>query len=128
VRADNDARRWIDVKQIGVFLAGMPPLLHDIVRDTIANQTDMQLVGDLSVGDSVVDTLKNREIDVAIVGAREPDDATRTDELFLSSPRSKVLVIATSGRSAVMYQLRPHKRPLGDVSPQSLLDAIRQDL
>jgi DNA-binding NarL/FixJ family response regulator len=116
------------VKQIRVFLAGMPPLLHDIVRDTLTNQTDMQLVGDLTAGDSVVDTLKNCEIDVAIVGAREPEDATRADELLLSAPRSKVLVIATSGRSAVMYQLRPHKKPLGDVSPQSLLDAIRRNV
>jgi DNA-binding NarL/FixJ family response regulator len=118
----------MELKRIRVFLAGMPPLLHDIVRDALMGQTDMQLVGDLSAGDGVVHALENREIDVVIVGARQPEDSAVANELFASSPRSKVLVIAKSGRTAVMYQLRPRKRHLGDVSPQSLLEAIRHEL
>jgi DNA-binding NarL/FixJ family response regulator len=118
----------MELKRIRVFLAGMPPLLHDIVRDTLTNQPDMQLVGDLSAGNTVAHALKNGDIDVMIVGARQPDDSAVATGLLQCSARSKVLVVAISGRKAVMYQLRPHKRSLGDVSPQTLLEAIRRDL
>ena len=118
----------MELKRFRVFLGGMPPLLHDIVSDALKNQADVHLVGDLSAGDAVVSALRNDTIDVVIVGARQPDDSALVTEIFASSPQRKVLVIATSGRSAVLYQLRPHKRTLGDVSPQSLLEAIRRDL
>lgn len=116
------------LKRIRVFLAGMPPLLHDIVRDALRNQADMELVGDFGEGDAVSTALKNGDVDVVILGARQPDDYAIAGRVFIDAPRSKVLAIATSGRSAVMYQLRPHKKMLGDVSPQSLIDAIRSDV
>jgi hypothetical protein len=34
-------------------------------------------------------------------------------------------MLAISGRSAVLYELRRHTTTLGDVSPQRLLAAIR---
>ena len=34
-------------------------------------------------------------------------------------------MIAISGRDAVMYELRPHKTPLGEMSPTRLIEAIR---
>jgi DNA-binding NarL/FixJ family response regulator len=117
----------MESKRIRVFLGRMPPLLHDIVKDILTDQPDLQLIGDLSAGDGVVDALNSDEIDVMIAGAFQPDDPAPASEVFLSSPRTKVLVIATSGRNAVMHQLQPHQRQLGEVSPQSLLEAIRGD-
>ena len=127
VREPMTSRGQKESNRIRVFLAEMPPLLRDIVRDTLTNQPDVKLVGDVRAGDAVVDALTDGAIDVVIVGARQPDDSTPVGALFRSSPRSKVLVIATSGRTAVMYELRPHKRELGDVSPERLLEAIRRD-
>jgi DNA-binding NarL/FixJ family response regulator len=106
----------------------MPPLLHDIVRDTLVNRTDMEVVGDWSQGPAVRGALKDADVDVVIIGARQPDDDALASQVFLEAPFSKVLVIATSGRTAVMYQLRPEKRLLGDVSPQSVIEAIRGDV
>ena len=42
------------------------------------------------------------------------------------APRISVLVIAASGRTAAMYELRPHRMPLGEVTPAGLIAAIRR--
>jgi hypothetical protein len=45
--------------------------------------------------------------------------------LLSSAPGMRVLMIATSGDAAVMYELQPRKLPLGEVSAASLVAAIR---
>jgi hypothetical protein len=37
----------------------------------------------------------------------------------------KIIVIATDGRTAFLYELQPHSVPLGEVAPSSLITAIR---
>jgi hypothetical protein len=41
-------------------------------------------------------------------------------------PSTRVLAITLAGGRGHLYELRPHRVPLGDVSPQGLLDAIRR--
>ncbi len=113
-------------QKIRVVLAEMPPLLRDIVRDAVASHADIEIVGDLDGRNGPLRAVEG--VDVVIVGARQPDDSALAGEVFRTSPCTRVLIIATSGRSAIMWQLRPHKAPLGEVSAASLLAAIRADV
>ncbi|MGH7516498.1 MAG: hypothetical protein ACREOC_03375 [Gemmatimonadales bacterium] len=63
--------------------------------------------------------------DVVIIGARRPDDSGAATRVFGASTGQLVLAIALNGRSAAMWQLQPHKVPLGEVSAKSLVAAIR---
>ena len=103
----------------------MPPLLHDIVIDALTGQAEIEVVRDLGEEDGVVGALSDGKVDVVIVGARQPEDSSLAARVFRASPHSKVLVIATSGRNAVMHQLSPVKRTLGELSPHGLVEAIR---
>jgi hypothetical protein len=50
------------------------------------------------------------------------------DELLSTCPRSRVLAVATDRRQSVLYELRPHERLLGEMSPGALLAAVRDRL
>ena len=70
------------------------------------------------------ETLEEHDADFVITGADvlRPDDV---DALLEARPRMKVLAVVGDGRDAFLYELRPQKVPLGEVSPHTLLEAIR---
>jgi hypothetical protein len=105
----------------------MGGLLHDIVRDTLAAQPDMKVIGDAHDGGDLNPMLQAGNVDVVVVGAPRPEDFAVAIPILLTSPRIKVLAIAISGRRAMLYRLRPHQIPLGDMSPQDLVGAIRAE-
>jgi DNA-binding NarL/FixJ family response regulator len=111
--------------RIRIVMAEIPRMTRDIVRETVANEPDMILVGEYSERAAFLESLAADGADVVIFGTSEPGDSALPRQFFLTSPHIKVLMLAISGRSAVMYELRPHTTTLGDVSPQRLLEAIR---
>jgi hypothetical protein len=87
----------------------MPQLLRDLVEQRIAAQPDMELGG--RVPEPSAD-----DPDVIVSGSGSGLLAVRA--------RPKVLGIDDSGR-ACLYELREHAVPIGDVSPDQVVDAIR---
>ena len=62
---------------------------------------------------------------VAIVGLSSDTMTAMYDDVLFENPRLRLLAVTGDGRSAVTYELRPHKTPLGDASADTLLGAIR---
>ena len=98
-------------------------MLREIVRDSVTRQRDMEVVGEFGRREEFLRAVEG--IDVAIIGAREPDDSTLARQVLRASPSTRVLIVAMNGGSAVLWELRPHKVRLDDVSPESLIKAIR---
>lgn len=122
------ASGWFLLK-IRIFLAaGMRRLLHDIVKDALTNQSDIELVGDSHEGDELHPKLVAGEVDLVIVGTERPGDATSGNSILFTSPQVKLLAIETDGRRATIYRLRPQQLSLGEMSPQELLGAIRNEM
>jgi hypothetical protein len=92
-------------------------MLRDIVEEAILKQSDMELIADALELSSTPD--------VAVVGTTEPEESSDATTLLAQWPRSRILMIAIGGHDAVMYELRPHKTRLGEMSPARLIDAIR---
>ena len=114
--------------KIRIFLAeGLQRLLHDIVREAVATQPDMEVVGDSYKGQELHQMLAAGDIDLVIVGAHQPEDITSVTSILYASPQVKLLGIETDGRTATIYRLRPHQLSLGEMSPQELLAAIRTE-
>jgi DNA-binding NarL/FixJ family response regulator len=108
-----------------IVLVELQPMLREIVRDSVTRQADLEIVGDYGKTDEFLEAVKG--VDVAIIGARQPDDSTLAREVLQASPSTRVLLIAMNGGSAVLWELRPYKVRLDDVSPESLIRAIRAD-
>jgi hypothetical protein len=107
------------VSAIRVLLDDIPPLLRGIIVDALADRAEVELLA----AESFVRS-PGEHIDVILVGVTDPTDLRRAECLLSEWPRARVLLVARSGRHAVMYELYPHSTVLGDLSPSTLVTAI----
>jgi hypothetical protein len=47
--------------------------------------------------------------------------------ILTALPHARVVAVAANGRSAALYVLRPQRQALGEISPKTLVDALRQE-
>jgi DNA-binding NarL/FixJ family response regulator len=103
----------------------MPQLLGDIVKEVVAREPDIEVVGEVAnVGDGFGLAVERTRADVVLcrrAGSGLPDIL---GELFEEHPHLAVVAIDAGDRTGSVYQLRPACSPL-DVRPQGLVDAIR---
>lgn len=109
------------VKRVRVLIREIPPMLHSLVVEALGGQSDVELLHD---DDSNAPEL--RDVDVLLIGASDPNDLEHARALLSQWPRTRILVVSSSGRDAVMYEWYPQKLVLGDVAPRTLLNVIRQ--
>jgi chemotaxis response regulator CheB len=108
---------------IRVGLTNLRPRLRDIIIDAVTNESDIELV-DVDLNSEP--DLERLHVDVLIVGTSEPHDDAIPSRLLSIAPRMRVLMVATSGISAELYQLTPQRKPLGHVTAADLIGAIRR--
>jgi len=107
---------------IRILLMNLRPRLRDIIVDALNNESDLEFtVGELKY---------ERDLgyvsgDVLIVGIAEPNDTEVPLRLLSMVPDMSVLMISISGETAAMYQLRPYRKSMGNLTAQSLMAAIR---
>ena len=112
------------MQRIRVMLAEMPGLLHDIVRTTLESESDLELISSdapasrTGLSDSIGDA------DVVILSADAPP-LDHYESVLREHPALRMVAISNRGRHAFLYELRPHRQALGELSPASLLQAIR---
>jgi hypothetical protein len=112
------------VEKIQVALLDLPRMLESIIFDLVAAQPDMEVVQPSSGWVDEV-SAEPASVDVVLVGGGTPtEDVLR--RLLAARARLRVLAVAADARSGVVYQLLPRELELGDISPTSLLGAIRQ--
>jgi DNA-binding NarL/FixJ family response regulator len=115
------------LKRIRVLLAGMPPLLRDVLQHVVAAEADMAVVGRLD-DDDLLAAARQARADVILVGRGangERKERAEFARLLRGRPRLKLLAIASNGTTAALYELRPRRIPLGNMSAESLCRAIR---
>jgi hypothetical protein len=68
--------------------------------------------------------------DVVVVGLATGSDLPIVSALFARWPQAQVMTVLASGEGGVVYEMRPHERMLGEMSPagivETLCDAVRQ--
>jgi len=112
------------LKPIHILLAGVPPLLVDILHHIVSSESDMAVVGRVS-GDDLLAAAQRTRANVILIGQTGKESPDQYDELLLGHPRLKVLTIAEDGKTGSLYEFRPHRVPLGEMSADVLCAAIR---
>jgi DNA-binding NarL/FixJ family response regulator len=106
-----------------IILVGLPRMLNDIVTKIIAEQPDLEVVADVGCASDVAHAVADHDADLVIADPSCTDGAIER----LVGPRSslRLLEVEANGSSACLSELRPHRVPLGEISPERLLEAIR---
>ena len=112
------------MKRIRILVAELPSLMLDVLHHVVGSEPDMAIVGVVNDGDVLAATRRARA-DLVIIGQRPDDGHEDYAQLLLRQPRLKVLAIATTGGTGSLYELRPQRITLGDISARSLTNAIR---
>jgi len=107
---------------IRVALTSMRPKLRDILSDAVAREKDMQLI---PCHTGPVAEVTATPADVLIYEVANPVDAEIPTRLLSSAPRARVLMIAETGDRAALYEMRPTRKILLNVSINQVIDAIR---
>jgi hypothetical protein len=109
----------LEDRRITVVLASMPRLLHDLVKETVEAQPDLELVGEID--EPVLDDCP----DFLVVGVETEELPEAYRELLFACPRMEVVAVTEEARLGFLYELRPQATPLGEISPTVLLEALR---
>ena len=112
-----------------ILLAGMPRMLQDIVEERLRAQPDMQIVGTLdasgATASALSSTLDEHGADIVILGLHDETIARSYEPLLFDHCRLRLLAIVGNGRDAFIYELKPNRTPIPEVSAEELLDVIR---
>jgi len=99
-------------------------LLLDSLQHIVASEPDMAVVGRVSARDSAAAARRSRA-DVVVVGQDGTVEADATACRLVRQLGLRVLTITDDGKRGVLYELRPQRIALGDMSADTLCKAIR---
>jgi DNA-binding NarL/FixJ family response regulator len=112
------------VKQIRIVLAGMPMMLLDIISEIVSSEPDLTVVEKIGEGSDVGAAARRVRADVVVV-QQSSDEPQTAEAALLSEQQFRVIALADDGHRGFLYELRPHRVPLGEISAGGLVAAIR---
>jgi len=100
---------------------------REVIEQIIASQPDIHVVGSCDGGGSLSSEVERTGATI-VVATDGSDDLERSCfELLRSQPRVRALALYDEGRASFLYELRPHRVPLGALSPESLIESLRPE-
>ncbi len=114
------------MEPIRVLLGDLPPLWRGVLRQTLVRQDDMIVVGEVDHPFGILLATARTAADVVILALPDSEFPAVCDHLLREYPRIKILAVAADPTRTALYEMRPHRVPIADVSPEELLDTIRR--
>ncbi len=105
-------------------MTDLPRMLDDIIVGLATGQPDLELMrpDDPSAWREAVPGLRP---DVVILADPDEEDLTVCRQLLYEAPELRFLALGGGEDGAFLYALLPARVPLGDLSPEGLLHALR---
>jgi DNA-binding NarL/FixJ family response regulator len=102
-----------------VVLVNLSQMLRELLEEAFAHAPGLDVVA-ASDGCSLAHAACETQAELLVT--ETPDSASgELDELLRRLPRLRVIVLAESGRRAVLVEMRPARVPLGELTPADLL-------
>ena len=113
------------MRRIRILLAGMPRMLLDMIADIVALHAGMMVAGKMQDTADLRAAVRKTRADVVILKEPATGPPQNHQELLYSHPHLGVFSITSDGRHFFLHKLRPVRTALGEVSPESLVQAIQ---
>jgi DNA-binding NarL/FixJ family response regulator len=109
-----------------VVVVGLHGILREIVMHLLGKQPDIEWVVVNEPAEDLPALVRRKAPEVVVLGQTDDELPRVGVRLLRENPALRVLGIAGDGRHAFVYELRPHREPLGELSPDGLIHAIRE--
>lgn len=113
------------VHRIRVLVGRLPRMLHEIVNEMLEAQSDLELVPPPTSAGGLWDMVLLTRPDVLVLGEGERGLQPPLRSVLERHPRLSIVVLTEDARRGTVHRFRLDRQELEDVSPQSLLAAIR---
>jgi len=113
------------MRRIHILLAGMPRMLLDMITDIVALHADIMVAVTMQDTADIVVAVRKTRADVVVISESAISPSQNYQELLYSRPHLGVLSMTSDGRQFFLHKLRPVRTALGEVSPESLVQAIQ---
>jgi hypothetical protein len=113
------------VNRIRILLWKMPPMLLDIITDTVAPQPDMDIVGKGRMEMDLLDAAEQTKANIVITARSTATECKDYDEVLYRYCSLKIIEILGEGRYGSLCEMRPRRVALGEMFPLRLLEVIR---
>jgi DNA-binding NarL/FixJ family response regulator len=112
--------------EIRIVLLGMRGILHDVLEAVLEGCPDLTVVAECSDPVDLQAAMDRSGAQVVVCGLDEAEAADVGAQVLEQPARVKVIAIQDDGRRAVIWELRPQRTELGNLSPRLLVEALRR--
>jgi AmiR/NasT family two-component response regulator len=116
------------MKRVRVLVANQPRLIRELIMNTIADQPDIELVGEVEKQRDLSEVVEQTRPDVLILGMDERERYHAQCGFLLGRyPEMRILALAPEQNRALFYwaTLDIRSKPL-ESSEEGILNAVRQ--
>lgn len=115
------------MKRIRVLVANQPRLIRELIMATIADQPDIELVGEVGKREDLADAVAQSRPDVLIVAMDEHKNPVQCGFFLGRYPEMRIIALAPEQNRAVFYWAIVDVRSKSlESSEVGILDAMRQ--
>lgn len=113
------------MNKIRVLLANHPMMIPDAIRQLVAEQEDMELVGDCRGPMKILQETGRAKADAVILAHDGEDDAGLCSQLLSVYPDLSILSLTPDLASAFTQQLCSHRREFTNLQRQDIVQSLR---
>ncbi len=116
------------MKRVRVLVANRPRLMREMVIETITDQPDIEIVGEVANESDLNDIVEQTQPDVLILALKEPENPLGQCGFLLGRyPRMRILALAPEKNRGVYYwaMIDIRNKPV-ESSEAGVLNAIRE--
>jgi hypothetical protein len=103
----------------------MPDMLCDILGHIVISEPDMVLAGRIIGDEDLLAAVRRTRANVVLAEQHTYDERKTYAPLLYRRPQLRIVIIAGDGRTGFLYELRPQRVVLDDMSADTLCKSIR---
>jgi hypothetical protein len=112
------------LEPITVLAVGLSGVLGDILRREASRRGGVTFVGEVDAAEDVLPALRRRPAELVLCALKSVGGPRLFHDVLREWPGTRVLAIEEDGRRASLYEMQPHRVPLGEVSASELVQLI----
>jgi DNA-binding NarL/FixJ family response regulator len=112
---------------IRTAMIGMSPMFGDIVKRSVARYVALEVILEMKAHESL-DRLKNFAPELVLICLNPALHDDIGEKILRVLPSARVIVFSRDKRDGYLYETRPTRATLSDISPEKLVKAISRSL
>jgi chemotaxis response regulator CheB len=113
------------VGEIRILLLDLHGLLHDVIKDALDRAPELTVVAEPSNLAELPDVVRRTGAEVVVCALDEATAEQVGTRVLEPHTRVKVVAIQDDGRRAVLWELQPNRREIGDLSVPVLVETVK---